>query len=103
MVSSTEKKSIVCQKATGDENVLMDKFQHEVSILLGQHGYDYEVNAIINADEIPICLDKPQKSTLELKGASEVIALNTGSEKYQFTAMMSITSNGMFLLCSFLG
>jgi len=81
----------------------MDKFQHEVSILLGQHGYDYEVNAIINADEIPICLDKPQKSTLELKGASEVIALNTGSEKNRLTAMMSITSCVMFLLCSFLG
>jgi len=44
-----------------DENVLMDKFQHEVSILLGL--YDYEVNAIINADEIPIYLDVPHYGT----------------------------------------
>jgi len=56
--------------------MLMDKFQHEVLILLGLHGY--EANAIINADEIPICLDMPQIGTLVLKGASEVMALNTG-------------------------
>jgi len=79
----------------------MDKFQHEVSILSGLH--DYEANAIINADETRISLDMPQKSTLELKGASGVIGLNSGSEKNRFTAMTSITSCGMFLLCSLLG
>jgi len=81
----------------------MDKFQHEVSILLSLH--DYEVNVIINADETPINIPgcAAKEHTIELNGASEVIALNTGSEKNRFTAMMSITSNGMFLLCSFVG
>jgi hypothetical protein len=49
---------------------------------------------IINMDETPVFLDMVGNTTMDFRGAREVLMQTTGSEKQRITVALTITSSG---------
>lgn len=92
---SLRRKTTVCQKPS---TAYVEKIVNFVLFIRKQRlANNYDLSSIIAADETAVWLDCVSDTTIETKGARQVVVKSTGHEKVRITAMLSAAGNGMKL------
>ncbi|KAM7293221.1 putative POGO family transposable element [Ixodes scapularis] len=81
----------ICQRLPADYEERLVEFQRYVIKL--RHEKDYLLGQLGNADQTPVYLDMPSRTTVTTKGAKDVCLLTTGLDYTRFIVMLCCTAD----------